>query len=60
VIDQTLDQRIGLPDAAEPAKEHDRAVTDPGHGLDHRWHDLVDHFNALHHPLVPAKAGTQN
>jgi hypothetical protein len=43
MLDQAVDQSIGLPDAAEPAKQHDRAVTDARHGFGHRLHDLVDH-----------------
>ena len=43
LLDQPLDQRVGLADAAEAADQHDRAVADPRHRLGHALHDLVDH-----------------
>jgi len=43
VLDQTVDQGIGLPDAAETAEQYDRTVTDARQGFSHRLHDLVDH-----------------
>src|SRR5580700_11302970 len=47
LLDQAFDQRVRLADAAEAADQHDRTVTDAGHGLGHGLHDLVDHCDVF-------------
>src|SRR5713226_5402132 len=60
MLDEPVDQRIRLTDAAKAAEQHDSAVADSRHGFSHRLHDFVDHWEQLLHPLVLAKAGTQS
>ena len=43
LLDQAVDQRVGLADGAEAAEQDDGAVLDAGHGLGHGLDDLVDH-----------------
>jgi len=43
LLDQSVDQRIGLTDAAKAAEQHDGAVADAGHRVGHRLHEFVDH-----------------
>src|SRR5262249_773581 len=43
MLDQTVDQRIRLTDAAEAAEQDDGAVTEIHHGLRHRLDDFADH-----------------
>ena len=47
LLDQPLDQRVGLADRAEAADQHGGAVLDAGHGLGHGLNDLVDHRGVL-------------
>ena len=43
LLDQAVDQRIRLADAAEAADQNYRAVADPRQRLGHGLHDFVDH-----------------
>ena len=57
VLDQSIDQRVGLTDAAKAAKEHDRAIADARHGFGHGLHDLVDHWIGLQIRSSPRRRG---
>ena len=43
LLDQPVDQGVGLADRAEAAEQHDRAILDARHGVGHGLDDLVDH-----------------
>ena len=43
LVDQAVDQGIGLADGAEAADQHGRTVLDACHGVGHVLDDLVDH-----------------
>ena len=43
LLDQPVDQRVGLADGAEAAQQHGGAVLDARHGFGHGLDDLVDH-----------------
>ena len=44
LLDQPVDQGVGLADSAEPTEQDDGAILDAGHGIGHGLDDLVDHL----------------
>jgi hypothetical protein len=57
MLDQPVDQRVGLTDAAKAAEQHDRAIADARHGFGHGLHDLVDHWIRLQIRACPRRRG---
>ena len=65
LLDQSVDQRVGLADGAEAANQHDGTILDVRHGIGHGLDDFIDHAGhflrrsaaMLRHGRTDAKGG---